>query len=154
MEGRRFDDLTRAVTGGAASRRAMLKGLLGTGAVGVGLIVPGGRAAAKNRSELREGTCKGAKDVCSGGSGRCNQNPNCICSRGGKRDGRLVCHDGRFAACFRCDGDSDCRAEFGPDAVCFKRDNCCDGRSSCLTPCGKGDDAAVPSGAARSGYGR
>ena len=109
MDGKRFDDLTKAMSGVRPSRRAMLRGLAGGALAGV----LGGRALGASAQDVTiqgDAICEGREVICSsaGGPGF-NCADGCVCAR--NTNGEKQCVDGLADTCrgrTRCQRNRDC----------------------------------------------
>ncbi len=128
MDGQRFDDLTKTLTGATPSRRRMLRGLAG----GALAAVFGGRAldASAQFSPATAAICEGRKPICNeqGKPGFvCAE--GCVCAK--NRNGEKQCVKALNDTCRnreRCRRNSDCS---GDGEVCIDVTGCsgseCDG---------------------------
>jgi len=124
VDDRRFDALVKAAAKGGASRRRLVKGLVGAAVAGVTALRSSGDAAA--------GVCSG-EDQCDGtGSRTCGGSNGCRCYR--RIDGGKVCGRESSIDCGdRCRRDSQCRRGY----VCSSGGPACCGRdkSFCVKRC-------------------
>lgn len=137
MDADRFDTLTRRLTRGGRSRRAIIKSLAGSALAGTATLVGITRT---------EAACSG--DFCHGVFHRCGpEGSGCVCYT--KRLGGTACA-APFGECIACQTNADCRDKGFPGYECG--DNgpyCCGGKPGniCAAPCSATKMAATASGA-------
>ena len=165
MEGKRFDDVTRALSAaGATSRREILKGIAGSAIAGA-LALVGVRDAAADHGTCRHDgeRCVTGSECCSGrcvkksgtskkfcrpapGQGTCTTDQDAC--RGTidscNNDGRCNCQVRRngfsvcalSGECAACLKDQDCEPKYGPGAMCVRCAHCAsEDYTGCVKPC-------------------
>lgn len=126
MDGSRFDHLTRSLAAGA-SRRSVLKGLLGLG----GAAVAGGALLEGDSDAARRPTPTPTPVRCPG-----NQIPSggqCICPSGLSKCGPACCNPGGIGAAHSecCDNACCHGACYGEELCCPTGNSVCNGRACC-----------------------
>ena len=137
MDGQRFDDLTKSLTGATPSRRRMLRCLAG----GALAAVFGGRAlqASAQVGTADDAVCERRQVICNAaGEPGFECAEGCICAR--NVNGQKQCVNGLGDTCRnreRCRRNNDCEGE---GEVCIQVSGCsgaaCErGRGRCFTRC-------------------